>query len=829
MDASVAAVAESPSLTKARLGAAPVGGRRGLSLRPKLLAVIVPVLLLVLLTLFAALEWRAHSQAMADLEQRIETFLATTGPVLATPMWAFDDAQVQSFVSVMGAYPDLSAIKVRDTSGRIVASIGDAAALDRPIGRLVREAPLIKLEADSATTVGTIRIAFDDARVLTALWHRLITNAIIIVAVTGALGVLVFMTTGRLIFRPLSRLHRALIADIAPGEVRHVAPSSSDELGEVIEAFNAMDRRRAALEAIQTRLIDLGIQMGAERNPRRLVETVLRAATDLCHTDGGTLYLLDEENDRLDFAILLNTSLNIRMGGTDGPPVPFDPLPLHHPDGTPNHANLASHVALTGAVVNIPDAYDTEAFDLTGPRAFDAKNNYRTRSLLAMPLRNRRGDVIGVLQLINASNPRTGEVGPFGDDDVAIARALAAQAGVTLENQSLLEAQRHLLDSFIELIAGAIDAKSPYTGGHCSRVPELTRLLTEAACHDTERFGDFNLNEDEWYELHIASWLHDCGKVTSPEYVVDKASKLETIYNRIHEIRTRFEVLWRDAEIAECRALLAGVDTEAAAAERERAQSALMEDFAFVADCNVGSEFMDDGRIARLKAIGARTWTRHFDDRRGLSHGEVDRLASIATRPLPVEERLLDDKPEHVLPWPGGVPPITRDNPRGFTMIAPAQQYNFGELYNLAIRRGTLTDEERFKINDHIVQTIVMLDSLPLPKHLRRVPEYAGGHHEKMDGTGYPRGIEAGTMSVPARIMAIADIFEALTAADRPYKKPKTVSEALKIMSFMRNDNHIDPNLFELFLRSGVWREYAETFLLPEQIDAVDISAYQSI
>jgi len=410
---------------------------------------------------------------------------------------------------------------------------------------------------------------------------------------------------------------------------------------------------------------------------------------------------------------------------------------------------------------------------------------------------------------------------------VDIARALAAQAGVALENQLLLEAQRRLLDSFIELMASAIDAKSPYTGGHCSRVPELTRLLTEAACRDTETFADFDLTEAEWYELHIASWLHDCGKVTSPEFVVDKATKLETIHNRIHEIRTRFEVLWRDAEIAECRALLAGADADAARAERERNHAVLQAEFAFVAACNVGGEFLSDAHIERLKAIGARTWVRHFDDRIGMSPNENARLADIPARSPPVEERLLDDKPEHIVPWPDGVPPVTANNPHGFTMVAPKLCFNFGELYNLSIRRGTLTEEERFKVNDHIIQTIIMLESLPLPKHLRRVPEYAGGHHEKMDGTGYPRGIRGGTMSVPARIMAISDIFEALTAADRPYKTPKTVSEALDIMRRMRDDNHIDPELFGLFLRSGVWRTYAETFLHPDQIDAVDISRYQ--
>ena len=149
-----------------------------------------------------------------------------------------------------------------------------------------------------------------------------------------------------------------------------------------------------------------------------------------------------------------------------------------------------------------------------------------------------------------------------------------------------------------------------------------------------------------------------------------------------------------------------------------------------------------------------------------------------------------------------------------------------GEVYNLCIGRGTLTAEERFKINDHMVQTIIMLEQLPFPKHLKRVPEYAGGHHETMIGTGYPRRLTKADMSIPARAMAIADIFEALTAADRPYKKAKTLSESLRIMSFMKKDEHIDPDLFALFLETGVFSEYAEQYLLPEQIDEVDIDQY---
>jgi hypothetical protein len=354
-------------------------------------------------------------------------------------------------------------------------------------------------------------------------------------------------------------------------------------------------------------------------------------------------------------------------------------------------------------------------------------------------------------------------------------------------------------------------------------VPELAKLLAEAACAKKDGpFGDFDLSEEEWYEFHIASWLHDCGKVTTPEYIVDKATKLETIYNRIHEIRTRFEVLIRDARIEALERRLAGADEAAAEADYEAAVAALAEEYAFVAECNIGGEFLDEDKKERLREIGARRWLRHLDDRLGLSHEELLRKDGAPAAALPVEERLLEDRYDHVVPRGADEHPFG-DNRYGFDMNVPAHRFNYGELHNLCIERGTLTDEDRFWINNHIVQTIAMLEQLPFPKYLARVPEYAGAHHETMIGTGYPKRLKREDMSVPARIMAIADVFEALTASDRPYKKAKTLSEAIRIMGFMNKDQHIDPDLFELFLKSGVYQTYAEAFLDPAQIDAVDV------
>lgn len=395
--------------------------------------------------------------------------------------------------------------------------------------------------------------------------------------------------------------------------------------------------------------------------------------------------------------------------------------------------------------------------------------------------------------------------------------------------RKLLNQQRNLFNDLTKLIAGAIDAKSPYTGGHCARVPKLAQMLAEAACNTNRGpLADFSMEtEDQRWEFEVAAWLHDCGKVTTPEFVVDKATKLETITNRIHEIRMRFEVLLRDAEIEYYRGCLAGDRKETSLREQlEQSQRQIAEDFAFVAQCNIGGEVMTDEEIARLKKIASMTWVRHLDDRIGISQDEALLKNASPAPSLPAVEPLLADKPEHIVPRPR--PAAGIDSSFGFNMAVPEHQYNLGERYNLSIRKGTLSPEERFKINEHIIQTIVMLDNLDFPDYLQQVPEFAGAHHETMNGTGYPRGLSKQDMPVQARIIAIADIFEALTAADRPYKTPKTVNEALGIMSRMRDAAHIDADLFDLFLESRIYEKYARQYLAPDQLGDIDIDSYRT-
>ncbi|MEB3264487.1 MAG: HD domain-containing phosphohydrolase [Synechococcus sp.] len=589
-------------------------------------------------------------------------------------------------------------------------------------------------------------------------------------------------------------------------------------------------------------ILSIATALSSASDLRSLLHLILSKSRMLTNSDAGSIFLVERPDRRRDphgtdelwFAVSQNATLMARAHAA-GTPDAFEEkmMDIRFPL-TPER--LVGWTALSGEVLNLPDVYQLPAdlpyhFDPT----VDQELGYRAVSVLCVPMRSTSGQIVGVMQLINRKHEAAALIEPesavavtrpFDAFDQRLIEALASQAAVCVERTRLLEAQQQLIDSMITLLAGAIDAKSHHTGGHCARVPELAFLLARAA--DAEEEGplaEFRFRTpDEWREFRIGAWLHDCGKVTTPEYVVDKATKLETNYNRIHEIRTRFEVLLRDAQIARLEGLLAGEDPQVAEQRYEECRAALQEEFAFLATSNLGGEFFAPEKVERLRQIAQRTWLRHFDDRLGLSWEELQRrCAAGGEETLPVVEPLLADKPWHVIPR---LPEDRPDPKYGFRMEVPEHLYNRGEIYNLSVSRGTLTEEERYKINEHIVQTIIMLESMPFPENLSRVGEYAGAHHETLDGRGYPRRLTEEQLSVPSRIMAIADIFEALTAADRPYKKAKTLSESVEILAGFRDRRHIDPDLFALFLRSGVYREYAERFLAPEQIDSVSIERF---
>lgn len=546
------------------------------------------------------------------------------------------------------------------------------------------------------------------------------------------------------------------------------------------------------------RFLDLNLALAGEDDFEILLPRLLSELALAGDARAGVLYLVNAEGN-----VLLPGALRIDETDTQRSTLP-------------ELVVADAPRLLRDAIASMHDANGALTQDELRTAGLEAA--FADMQALAVPLINRHERVVGALLL-------------FGEGALSPARrnfvtTLSASAALTLETRELVRDQKNLFEALIRMVAGAIDAQSPYTGGHCERVPELTKLLARAACDATTGpYADFTLDANQWEAVHIASWLHDCGKVTTPEYVVDKATKLETICDRIHEVRMRFEVLKRDAEITYLRGVASGGQETTLREARDEACGMLDEDFAFVARCNIGGEFLAPAQQARLREIGARTWTRTLDDRLGISRDELGRKQQLEAQPLPVAESLLADKPEHCIPRPPteGIEP---DNKWGFRIDVPELLYNRGELHNLTVSRGTLSDEERFKINEHMLQTIIMLSRLPFPKHLQSVPEIAGGHHEKMDGTGYPRRLTRAQMSPLARMMAIADIFEALTAADRPYKSGKSLSQALAIMAKMRDEQHIDAELFEVFLRSDVHGEYARRYLRPEQADPVNIADY---
>lgn len=578
--------------------------------------------------------------------------------------------------------------------------------------------------------------------------------------------------------------------------IRRFEFSAPIKVNSLVLEVNNLSLTMDSMKRTIHRFLDVTHAIADEKDFDRLLPRLLSETMAAAGAEAGVLYLADNAHLRPAAALRADGS---ELTAGDASVAVTDCGPL-----------LASALAAHGALGSRLAAADIAALRLP-------VGDETTDHAIAVPLLNRSDTLLGVMLLIRAE--------PSDPAQINFIEALSGSAAVSLETKELIHAQKVLFESLIQLIAGAIDAKSPYTGGHCARVPELTKMLARAACAETRGpYADFSLNDEEWEALHVAAWLHDCGKVTTPEYVVDKATKLETLYDRIHEVRMRFEVMKRDAEIACLKAIAAGEPEAVACARLAEALLRLDDDFAFVAECNEGGEFMVPERLARLQAIAAHTWTRTLDDRIGISHEESARKARTPAVALPVREALLADRPEHIVERQARdrMPP---DNPWGFRMAVPEALYNKGELHNLGVARGTLSEEERYKINEHIVQTVIMLGQLPFPRHLRTVPEIAGGHHEKMDGTGYPRRLTRDEMSPLARMMAIADIFEALTAVDRPYKKGKTLSEAIRIMSLMKNEQHIDPELFDLFLRSGVYREYATRFMQPEQIDDVDLAA----
>ncbi|WP_448108816.1 HD domain-containing phosphohydrolase [Pseudomonas azerbaijanoccidentalis] len=753
---------------------------------------------------------RSGEQVVMGADLTLAELSATLAKHVVTPSTeiVLFDAQGNAI-----AYPDASRLIIDDQTARLIK----AADLSPSLGALLKSPPegnrlnaygrqwiVARSSMQEGGPQGLQLALLVPEDELLADAYRMRWQGALITLATLLLCVPLGWLTSRILVKPL----RALVqeADAIRSFDFNFPVSSRSPVLEVDQLSVSMARMKDTL----TSFFQITDSLSAETRFAPLLERVLFETVKIGQAQAGLIYLREGDGDRMEPQGLV-------INDTAQPLASFD-IGAHELQNPQSPVWLQQLSSADNVVSNLgfEQAGDLQKvlLALECPRVH----------LIGIRLHNRHNETVGLLVFLLADSGDQSDLEKLRPDRIAFLQAVSGAAAVSIESQRLQARQKQLLDAFIKLLAGAIDAKSPYTGGHCQRVPVLTLMLAQAAAASEEpAFRSYHPTDDEWEALHIAAWLHDCGKITTPEYVVDKATKLETLNDRIHEIRTRFEVLKRDAWISYWQAVAKGGDEQPLAQIRDASLAELDDDFAFIARCNLGGEAMAESDLQRLRSIGQRTWTRTLDDRLGVSWEENQRQARNPAPTLPVTESLLADKPEHLFER-ADAELIAPDNPWGFKLDVPRYKYNRGELYNLSIARGTLTGEERYIINHHIVQTILMLSHLPFPEHLRNVAEIAGGHHEKMDGTGYPKRLKRDDMSLPARMMAIADIFEALTAADRPYKKAKSLSEALGIMAYMCRDAHIDPQLFELFINAHIYLQYAKRFLDPQQIDAVDPS-----
>ena len=499
------------------------------------------------------------------------------------------------------------------------------------------------------------------------------------------------------------------------------------------------------------KMSDIGRALSGVQDLNTLLEMIVDQARNFTNADAGTLYIV--EDNTLRFQIVQNDSLKIRMGGKSGESIPFPPVEL-------KESNVSAFVALKGVSVNIPDVYDTELFDFTGPKKFDQSTGYRSKSMLVVPMRNHENDIIGVLQLLNATNPISNEVIAFSQDYENLSESLASQAAVSITNAKLIANMTELFEAFVKVMATAIDEKSPVTGGHIRRVADLTLTMAEVI-HDIDEghFKDKTFSPDQMYELRIAAYMHDIGKVTSPVEIVEKAKKLQTIFDRIQYVRLRMAYIIQKIKLegqeAKIKILQNGSSPEKLNSIEKETLEKLMEIEEiqrFINKCNEPGEFLDDEILVRLKEVSEKTY--------------------------------IDDAGEQQ-------PFLTAD-----------------ELVNLSIRRGSITEKERQKMQGHAAVTLKMLKQIPFTKKLKNIPDFAGAHHEFLNGKGYPLGLKGDEISFEGRLMAVTDIAEALTASDRPYKKAMPLETVYRILRSMVEGGELDPNLVELFIEKEVYKIY---------------------
>ncbi len=524
----------------------------------------------------------------------------------------------------------------------------------------------------------------------------------------------------------------------------------------LLEKIELLKEREAGYKTLS----EIGLSLTTENDLETLLEVILTEAMRFTRSDGGTLYIYNEKKQHLTFEILYNESMNLKYGGSAEEKINFPPVPLYI-NGKPNHSNVSSHSALTGEVINIPDVYIAKGFDFSGTKEYDRNNNYRSKSMLVIPMMNKDKKLIGVLQLINARKKDSDDIIPYSSVYTDLISSMAYQAAVKMTNVQLHLKLKELLYSVIKSIASTIDEKSPFTGKHISNVFHLTMMIAEKINNtNTGYFKNIHFSEDELEELKLSAWMHDIGKITTPESLLNKKTKLQRVRDGIELIQLRFHLI---RKIFENNALAGALkqqrsgstaDEILAGKPLQKVIKKLEDDYRFIEKCNSPEEFIDSTELDRLHDIALKTFT--ISDR---------------------EECYLSED----------------------------------ELENLSILKGTLNTRERSIIEDHVRVTQTILEHIAFPDNIPHVAEYASKHHEKLDGTGYHRGLKAKDIPLQARIIAIADIFEALTAQERPYKRSMDLDEVLNVLNRMKDNNFIDGEVFKLIMETNIGEEYLKS------------------
>ena len=516
------------------------------------------------------------------------------------------------------------------------------------------------------------------------------------------------------------------------------------------------------------RLAEIGRALSGEYDLNTLLEKICDEVRKFTFADACTLYIAKE--NQLHIRIFQNQSMAIRMGGKTGEEIKLPPVNLVE-------SNVSAYVALKGVSVNIPDVYDTDLFDFTGPKEFDNGTGYRSTSMLVCPMRNHENDIIGVLQLVNALNPDTGKIIPFLPDYVSLTESLASQAAVSITNAHLINDMEHLFESFVEVMATAIDEKSPITGGHIRRVANLTMVMAEELHKNSKPpFQNVHFTPEKFHELRVASWMHDIGKVTTPVEIIEKSKKLETIFDRAQFVDLRMQFIIQSTQLEATQSQLKLIQDGATPEKiKELEESAtkttqeLKEIREFILKCNEPSEFLEDEYIERLQEISQKTY-----------------------------------KDEH-----GNEQPFL----------------NSDELKNLSIRKGSINEQERQIMKNHAQITLDMLDKIPFTKKLKNIPNFAGAHHECLNGLGYPLGLKSEEIPFEGKLMAVTDIAEALTAKDRPYKKAMPLEQVYKILRKMVDNEELDRDLVDFFINEKIYETYQAKYEMPDSPPSLVTSA----